>query len=146
MSSLVYVSRAADGYYKDRDSLAKLTSISSAKNQVEQLTGLLLFSNGFFIQLIEGPHDALTQTFGRIQRDNSHKDIEMLSFAAGDKRVFPNWSMNIIEIKESIGQAESRIFNIRRAFSHNPMLHCIDALEAFLAPKQPTAEPFSDSL
>lgn len=71
------------------------------KNLADSITGLLLYSDGNFMQLIEGSDEAVSRTFSRIQSDPRHKGIIKLLDEAIDQRVFPDWKMAFLRVTRS---------------------------------------------
>lgn len=63
------------------------------KNRQNNLTGALLFADGCFAQVLEGPRDALEETFEAIECDPRHSDVTILHFHPVAERSFPGWSM-----------------------------------------------------
>jgi len=57
------------------------------------VTGGLLFSEGCFAQVLEGPQDAVEAAFERIQCDARHCEVVVLQSGPITKRDFPDWSM-----------------------------------------------------
>ena len=134
MSSLVYISRATSVYTDDSKALCNLATLAEKNNANTRLTGILVFSNGYFVQFLEGQEEALVETFQNIRADKRHEDIEMISFEHSDKRLFPDWNMRLVEIREPAANTKRRLDEIRLAFSQNPFMQGIDALEKFIAP------------
>ena len=62
-------------------------------NRANGVTGALLYAEGGFIQVLEGPSDRLTETLARIERDCRHKSMLVLYRGAIEERGFPDWSM-----------------------------------------------------
>jgi hypothetical protein len=103
---LVYYSRnAVPG---GRDALAgAITSILSASqrnNARVDVTGALMFNAGCFAQVLEGPRGAVEDVFERIQQDERHGDVSLLTFEPAPQRTFANWSMGFVGA--SSGDAE----------------------------------------
>jgi hypothetical protein len=71
--SLTYFSTASSALGKD--DLVGLLDHVRAKNDALGLTGMLLYSDGSFVQTLEGPQDVVEETFGRIAVDRRHRDI-----------------------------------------------------------------------
>lgn len=87
----VYLSTGAD-LMGDRD-LLELLRRASENNKRYQLTGLLLYMGGNFIQLLEGAPDPVGSLFAKIEKDPRHHScITMLDCDAA-QRLFPDWSM-----------------------------------------------------
>lgn len=73
--------------------VADILATAWRKNRHRELTGALLFSDGCFAQVLEGPREALEETFEAIQCDARHSDVTILHFHPVEARSFPGWSM-----------------------------------------------------
>jgi hypothetical protein len=67
--------------------------VSRRNNQLVEVTGALMFSEGYFGQVLEGPQAAIEVTFERIQQDPRHGDVSLLEFVPVSHRTFDNWAM-----------------------------------------------------
>lgn len=99
MHQLVYVSSAVRPFHDAQ--LTELLEVSRRLNEASQLTGLLLYVRGNFIQLLEGPQKEVTATFARIQKDTRHRGLITLLDDVCEKREFPNWSMGFEKVEGS---------------------------------------------
>lgn len=66
------------------------------------VTGALLYSGGYFCQVIEGDDEALEELFETIQGDDRHGEITILHFEPIEKRVFSEWSMAFAGIEAAM--------------------------------------------
>lgn len=73
-----------------------LITASARKNGKEGLRGFLLFSNGRFLQLLEGPSKALSDLYRVIEQDPRHRDCEIVYDTSVETTSFSNWSMRRI--------------------------------------------------
>jgi hypothetical protein len=87
---LIYASRPF-GY--DELVLAGILSTARRNNARDGITGALICREDLFIQLLEGPSDAVTSAFSRILRDDRHVDVTTLLTGDIEHRLFPQWSM-----------------------------------------------------
>jgi len=62
-------------------------------NSAVGITGALMFNNGCFAQVLEGPQEPLEETFERIQCDMRHDGVVVLSYEEVNCRGFDSWSM-----------------------------------------------------
>ena len=62
-------------------------------NSRSALTGALIVRGDLYLQLLEGPEATVLATFARIQRDNRHLAVRLLSREAAAERLFPDWTM-----------------------------------------------------
>lgn len=102
--SIIYISRMNfDGNEaKIKDEVNDIIKTSTSKNTQKDVTGALLFSGGYFIQVLEGPLKAVESIFESIQNDFRHKEISTLSNAQIDERSFPKWSMALAGVRLDI--------------------------------------------
>jgi len=98
MHRLVYYSanRIRGTHEQIRAHIDQILEVSRLNNRLVGLTGALMFSSGFFGQVIEGPQDAIEATFERIQQDTRHGDVSLLEFSAVGTRSFGDWSMAFV--------------------------------------------------
>lgn len=92
---LVYISHAAEdiSYTDIRDIL----SVSRKNNAQENITGLLIFREGYFLQLLEGSETAVKTILGQIMMDDRNHSLRVLIEAEGGERLFQDWQMAFID-------------------------------------------------
>lgn len=73
--------------------LASLLSQSRTWNTDHGLTGLLLYSHGNILQVLEGSQQEVEYIFNRIQRDQRHFQVTKLADGPIASRHFSQWSM-----------------------------------------------------
>jgi len=88
---LIYASRATDAVTPD--SLSAITKASRHNNLTTGITGVIIASDGVFLQLLEGGRDAVSALYNRITRDTRHKDVVLLSYDEIGERHFAGWPM-----------------------------------------------------
>ena len=91
MISLTYLSTAA--VELRREELTRLLETCRANNQQHDLTGLLVYAGGHFIQTLEGPAQVVDAAFTRISADPRHRDVFVTLREDVEDRFFPSWSM-----------------------------------------------------
>lgn len=90
--SLIYISSTGEEF-KGRRSLKEIEEKSIQNNTKSDITGLLLYSEGKFLQVIEGvPYD-LVNLYQKIVRDNRNKDNKLLWLIKLKVRIFPKWAL-----------------------------------------------------
>ena len=68
--------------------------VTARRNNARRgITGNLLFSDGCFAQVLEGPTEAIESVFERIQIDSRHDDVTVLEAGPIAQRDFPDWAM-----------------------------------------------------
>lgn len=84
---------------------AEITKIlaSAHKNNPEMgVTGALLYSGGYFCQVIEGPEEVLEELYETIQMDDRHGDVTVLHFEPIEARGFSEWAMALAGIEDNM--------------------------------------------
>lgn len=91
MFQMLYVSAATE-LLSDAD-LDDILSKSRRNNTRDDVTGMLLYADGSFLQVLEGEETAIRQVYERISRDPRHHRIVEVAQQTIDQRDFPDWSM-----------------------------------------------------
>jgi hypothetical protein len=92
MYQIVYRSIATQDF-SDSD-LKKLLVRSRMRNKEAGVTGMLVFHDGTFLQMLEGEKRAVIDIFTRIEKDPRHRGVAVLHRGSGpDERVFGDWAM-----------------------------------------------------
>ncbi|MDF2366794.1 BLUF domain-containing protein [Sneathiella sp.] len=91
MHYLIYVSSAS--YLLEDAELKDILGKSRTNNAMVDVTGMLLYKNGSFMQVLEGEADTVTKTFARISEDKRHSGIIVLCEEKAESRIFQGWSM-----------------------------------------------------
>lgn len=71
--------------------LMRLLESARAFNQQNGITGILLYDNQQFGQIIEGEHANVMKVWKRIQDDKRHHRIELLEIREIVERSYPEW-------------------------------------------------------
>lgn len=97
MLSLVYASSAIK--LLSDEALAEILRVSRTNNAQLDITGLLLYKDGNFIQVLEGPDENVRAVYQKIQRDPLHKSLMLLLEEPITERLFPDWSMGFQRVE-----------------------------------------------
>jgi len=91
---LVYASTFNFGRVSHAPSaLRDILSSSRRNNLGAGITGYLIFDGETFLQILEGAEAAVLQTFARIEADERHRLVDILTSEAAESRRFDAWSM-----------------------------------------------------
>ena len=71
--------------------LMRLLESARAFNQKNGVTGILLYDNQQFGQIIEGEHANVMKAWKRIQEDKRHHRVELLEIREITERNYPDW-------------------------------------------------------
>ncbi len=98
MISIIYVSSAAQ-LFSEPD-LVRLLDISRRNNAKEGVTGMLLYKDGNFMQVIEGEEPNVRGLLERLQLDPRHTGFLTLLEETIATRHFQDWSMGFKNLND----------------------------------------------
>ena len=88
------------------EEVQEILAKSRENNVRDGVTGGLLFSEGCFAQVLEGPVGMVESAFERIQCDSRHGEVTVLECAQIETRDFPDWSMAFTGSNVSVNPLE----------------------------------------
>ncbi len=99
LCQLVYISRITSTGLSSPSTLNDISETSVERNQIDNITGILCYGNGYFLQCVEGSEQALTNLKNRLLIDDRHKELKVLDFSEITKRRFASWSLRSITLE-----------------------------------------------
>ena len=93
---LLYASRAVPAL--DQEELVSILKKSKANNPALGVTGVLCFSEGIFMQVLEGGRSNVNKLYHRIATDPRHTQVELLCYEEIGERRFAGWSMGQVNV------------------------------------------------
>jgi hypothetical protein len=104
-----------------------------SKNKGLGITGLLLYAEDRFLQVLEGPETAVLSLYDTIRDDPRHRHVETLHATPVARRTFPDWKMGLEDLTTVSGEAGTSEFlqtgTLREAAE--PIDPLIEALQRF---------------
>jgi FAD-dependent sensor of blue light len=97
MHQVVYASAAVEAFSEAE--LSELLSRARMKNERLGVTGMLLYHEGSFLQVVEGREEVLEALFRTISKDQRHHRIVSLLRRPVQERQFGNWKMGFASAK-----------------------------------------------
>jgi len=98
LSRLIYASQSVRPM--SESDLIALLKEARKNNEILGLTGLLLYSNQSFLQVLEGEVEKIDGLYTRIEKDQRHRALRLLMRAPIDSRKFEGWSMGFEHVDE----------------------------------------------
>ncbi|CAD5371799.1 BLUF domain-containing protein [Rubrivivax sp. A210] len=93
---LLYASRAAEGV--GAEELLAILRQSKVHNPEQGVTGVLCWSEGIFLQVLEGGRSVVNRLYNRIAADPRHTQVELLSYEEIVERRFAGWAMGEVNL------------------------------------------------
>jgi hypothetical protein len=100
---IIYISTATQPFSKPE--LLELLTKSRENNTKLGLTGMLLYKNDVFQQILEGPEEAVNSLFQKIKKDPRHHDVVKATDGFQAKRQFTDWSMGYCDLNSAAAAA-----------------------------------------
>jgi hypothetical protein len=99
LSQLVYVSNRKPTCTTEE--IEKILAACKRNNPSLNITGVLLYSDKKFIQLVEGEAKVLMDLYDKIKKDPRHSSPMMISYNAITEKSFPSWHMGTKDVSKS---------------------------------------------
>jgi len=130
MNYIVYTSNSKDKL-REKD-LEQLLFQCQRNNSRNGITGLLLYIDGKFVQVLEGDKEKLEEVFKKIQLDHRHEKVNKLIEGESKKRNYSNWAMGYKslmpeEVMERLGYRDPEAY-----FKHNKITEESHVTELFM--------------
>ncbi len=113
----VYVSRATRPF--SRPELQFLANKASDNNGRLEITGLLVYLGGNFLQILEGRPERVDRLLEFIWRDQRHKDFRMLHVVPIAARTFAGWNMGVLDMHDRPPLDETEVATLSDLLARN---------------------------
>ena len=97
---IVYASAATVPF--SPEDLTELLEKAREKNEAVDVSGVLLFHDGSFLQVLEGPEDAVQEIFERVDQDERHDEVIILRRGPIETRSFGEWTMGFVNVTQEL--------------------------------------------
>ena len=137
---VLYASKTTNAHAEIKNDLMQILDIAVDFNYRNQITGVLYYGYGYFVQCMEGPKETVDNLlYNKILKDPRHKNCEILSYHLCEDILFKNWSMKFVPVNKHLKQ----FFSDYHLAEFNPYLlsaHTIPRFIQILA-DQPDTKP-----
>lgn len=96
MITLIYGSTATSRMSDSE--LLEILKKARENNQKLNITGMLLYYDNNFLQVLEGEEDKVTDLFAKIRTDPRHQGVMVYVKHPISKRQFGNWEMGFVNV------------------------------------------------
>lgn len=118
---MAYVSKAKQPHdYIEKD-IIDIVSTAKKMNPEFQITGVLFFNQGLFMQVIEGKKAHLQQLMTNIHADPRHEQMEILIDEPVDKRGFAAWNMDCFNLSQGNLIDQAKLIQVGQDYKENLM-------------------------
>lgn len=136
MIQIVYMSFATQNFKSNRlVNTKRILDKAAINNKQLNITGMLIYKAGIFLQILEGKRTDVETLMGRIVFDKSnHENIKVLLKQNLEERVFPNWSMAYKEIDNSALSLIESVLpwqKIAKSYPNDDQVPAVEILKIF---------------
>jgi len=107
---LVYVSKT--DHDMSTQEISEILNTARRNNTRDQLSGLLIYFDRKFLQVIEGPMAQLEQRFAKIENDLRHSRVRVMAKGKSPERIFPSWKMGYTDPEELSAERRASVFEL----------------------------------
>lgn len=104
LTQLIYTSEIIPAAFRLDQSLEQqlenLLIPARRRNQDMGFTGLLMYSGGHFLQVLEGESRSLERLYSKIEADKRHRNVQRLASVNIELRLFSKWSMGLLNLDD----------------------------------------------
>lgn len=113
MKCIAYVSRtpASDRSVRMPTGLSDIISVSRQHNPESQITGIISYRDGQYLQVIEGPPSEVDNLMFKISADPRHEDLWVFLNAPVIERSFHNWAVSVFDFVDQSALFDTFIEN-----------------------------------
>ena len=92
--------------YESLENLEALYSKAKENNAKHDITGILIYHNGNFLQVLEGQRDHVDYAYEKIRLDSRHKNILKVINIEVEQRIFEdyNFGFTVIDSNKEFGE------------------------------------------
>ena len=95
MIRLLYISQAASGITDEQ--VQDILRTAQRNNSAKRITGVLMYGGGLFMQVLEGPEQAVLRQYVKILDDPRHSDSRLIHITPTDEQIFKQWAMGVLK-------------------------------------------------
>ncbi|MBL7765193.1 MAG: BLUF domain-containing protein [Chitinophagaceae bacterium] len=111
---LSYVSTGCDCIrFED---IKDILEIARKNNEDDQITGILVYCNKHFFQILEGEKEAIIELFNKISIDRRHDNVIKIQEGYIEQRHFDKWNMAFKSFNKELRDLDN--FNTEQFYSY----------------------------
>ena len=122
MHLIVYMSEYIGGSSSMFSDIGDIISTSKKKNPERGITGILLYHQGKFVQVLEGEEEELRKLMKKIATDTRHTNVQILIDEDIPQRGFDQWNMDFFNLSDKESLDYEAMKEISRLYRKQPLI------------------------
>ncbi|MGB5418460.1 BLUF domain-containing protein [Algibacter sp.] len=99
LKTICYISDSRE--YESLENVKKIYTKAKQNNLKLNITGILIYQNGNFLQVLEGHEEQVDKTYEKIRNDSRHRNIIKVINNTIEQRIFEDYNFGFSIIKSS---------------------------------------------
>ena len=116
--------------------MRSIQRVSRKRNPAMGISGLLAYSSGTFVQVLEGEQANVETLYGQLQSDPRHSNLEVLHRGETAERLYASWGMGSVFRMGQAQDAEQRRDFLRSRFGRDGFASSADYFRYLLTPSR----------
>ncbi|MFW1850332.1 BLUF domain-containing protein [Acinetobacter guillouiae] len=126
---VLYASKATRSHPELKSDLIEILNTAVDFNSRNEITGVLYYGHGYFVQCLEGRRSKVDDLFyNQILKDPRHQNCEILYYEKCDVGLFKHWNMKFAPVNKRLGD----FFLEHHLDDFNPFLLSGDTIPSFI--------------
>lgn len=125
---LAYASTATAKPARIRNDLLQIFESTRQYNFNHQLTGVMLYGNGYFFQCLEGRKTQVDGLYQHLLKDPRHQNVALLSYEHRSAAQFGQWNQRYVRFEPPV----EHFFNQNELMPFNPYLLNTQLIHPFM--------------
>ena len=109
---------------------------SRRNNAASEVSGLLAYAHGVFLQVLEGEQAVVESLYSRVSADARHHNIQVLHRGTISERIYADWGMGSAFRLGSVNDHAARIAFLRSRFGKDRLASSADYFRYLLTPSR----------
>ena len=122
MHLIVYMSEYVGNSNSMFSDIGDIITTSKANNPKRGVTGILLYHQGKFVQVIEGEEEDLRKLMTIIEKDERHTNVQYLVDEKVNERGFDQWNMDFFNLSDKDSLDYESMQQISRLYKKQPLV------------------------
>ncbi len=141
MIQLFYVSNTSFKF-KGKEDIEDILAKAHSYNNTNNISGVLLYHSGIFLQLLEGDKAEVDSLFAKIFKDPRHSNITTFFEIEAKERIFSSWGMAYKEVDaldiKVVNQmlAWNRVLQRAKDIDHKLIINMLEQFKSRISPEE----------
>ena len=119
MHLIMYTSQYTGSAEDMPTDVSHILTSARTNNPNQNITGVLFFDEGKFIQVLEGEDANIHELLEDIKKDSRHQDVKVLMDQSIDQRELDNWNMRAFNLTSTSNKDWSLLDEFRDIYLRN---------------------------